>query len=183
LLEYTEGMDKANVGWGCVGYPELESLLALHTAAVDFTNRTPETAKAQAGNLLDHISHSIEQAITGKPIAGALGKPTDLALFLIGHDTNQENVAGLLNLTWIVDGRRDDTPPGGALVFEVWRKPSINIYFVRTYYTAQTLDQMRGSVPPTASQAPERVPVFIPGCSNADMSCDLRAFLNLLNQH
>ena len=33
----------------------------------------------------------------------------DRALFLIGHDTNLSNIAGLLNLTWIFDGRRDDT--------------------------------------------------------------------------
>jgi 4-phytase/acid phosphatase len=180
LLEYTEGMDKASVGWGCVGRPQLESLLTLHTAAVDFTNRTPETARAGARNLLDHISHSIEQAVSGKPIAGALGKPTDRALFLIGHDTNQENVAALLNLTWIVEGRRDDTPPGGSLVFEVWRDRSTGKDSVRTYFTAQTLDQMRDAIPLTATQGAARVSVFVPGCSGSDMSCDLQDFLAVL---
>lgn len=183
MLEYAEGMDKVDVGWGCVGYNELESLLALHTAAVDFTSRTAAVAATQAAGLLDRIGLSIQQAAEGKPTAGALGKPSDLALFLIGHDTNQENVAGLLNLTWIVDGRRDDTPPGGALVFELWRKPSTDAYSVRTYFTAQTLDQMRNSVPLTASEVPVRVPVFVPGCSKADMSCDLQAFLGLLLRH
>ena len=181
LLGYTEGMDKANVGWGCVGYPELEALLALHTAAVDFTNRTPETAKAGAGNLLEHIGRSIEQAVTGEPLVGAIGKPIDRALFLIGHDTNQENVAALLNLTWIVDGRRDDTPPGGSLVFEVWRDRSTGKVSVRTYFTAQTLEQMRSAIPLSATQVPARVPLFIPGCSRSDLSCNLHEFLALLN--
>jgi 4-phytase/acid phosphatase len=182
LLEYTEGMDKAKVGWGCVGRSELDSLMTLHTAATDFTQRTPEIARVQASGLLERIGQSMEQAVSRKPVSGALGKPTDLALFLIGHDTNQENVAGMLNLTWIADGRRDDTPPGGALVFEVWHNRSIGDHFVRAYFTAQTLEQMRGSNPLTTEQVPERVPVFIPGCSGEDMSCDLHGFITLLHR-
>ncbi len=182
LLEYTEGMDKTKVGWGCIGRSELDSLMALHTAATDFTQRTPEIARAQASGLLEHIGLSIEQAVSRKPVPGALGKPSDLALFLIGHDTNQENVAGTLNLTWIIDGRRDDTPPGGALVFEVWRDHSAGSYTVRTYFTAQTLDQMRDSVSLSGTQAPARVPVSVPGCSREDMSCDLHSFIALLQR-
>jgi len=179
LLEYTEAMDNAKVGWGCVGRAQLESLMTLHTAATDFTQRTPEIARAQAANLLGRIAHSIEQAASHRAVPGAIGKPTDLALFLIGHDTNQENVAGLLNLTWIIDGRRDDTPPGGALIFELSRARSTGNYSVRVYFTAQTLEQMRTSVPLKAPEAPERVAVFIPGCSRADMSCDLHSLLTL----
>jgi 4-phytase/acid phosphatase len=180
LLEYTEGMDKAKVGWGCVGHAELQSLLTLHTAATDFAQRTPEIATAQAAGLLKHIGASIEQAASRKPVTGAIGKPTDLALFLIGHDTNQENVGGMLNLTWIVDGRRDDTPPGGALVFELWWTRSTGGYIVRTFFTAQTLDQMREAVPLTSTHAPDRVPVFVPGCSNQNMACELHSFVDLL---
>ena len=180
LLEYTNGMNQADVGWGCIGRPELQSLMNLHTAATDFAQKTPEIARAQASQLLDRIGSSIEQAVSRKPVAGAIGKPADLALFLIGHDTNQENVAGMLNLTWIVDGRRDDTPPGGSLIFELWQTRATSSYSVRTYYTAQTLDQMRDSTPLTESQAPARVPVFIPGCSRSDMSCDLTSFVSLL---
>jgi 4-phytase/acid phosphatase len=183
LLEYTEGLDKAKVGWGCVGRAELESLMTLHTAATDFAQRTPAIARAQAANLLEHIGLSLEQAAARKPVAGAIGKPADLALFLVGHDTNQENVAGMLNLTWIVDGRRDDTPPGGALVFELWHSHTTGGYKVRTYFTAQTLDQMRGAVPLSATQKPERVPVFIPGCGGEDLSCDLPGFLRLLQRN
>jgi 4-phytase/acid phosphatase len=182
LLEYTEGMEKTKVGWGCVGRSELQSLMTLHTAATDFTQRTPEIARAQASGLLEHIGLSMEQAVTRRPVSGALSKPTDLALFLIGHDTNQENVAGMLDLTWIIDGRRDDTPPGGSLIFELWRDHSTGSYSVRTYFTAQTLDQMRDSVSLGVTQAPARVPVSVPGCSREDMSCDLHSFINLLHR-
>lgn len=182
LLEYTEGMDSANVGWGCVRRQELEALMELHTAATDFTQRTPEIAKAQAANLLHQIDLSIEQAVRGKAVPGALGRPDDRALFLIGHDTNIENIAGTLNLTWIVDGRRDDTPPGGALIFELWRDTTSGMYSVRTYFAAQTLEQMRTSSGLTLEDPPDRVAVFLPGCSTADTSCPLHLFSKLLQQ-
>jgi 4-phytase / acid phosphatase len=79
-------------------------------------------------------------------------------------------------LTWLIDGRLDDTPPGGALVFELWKKNGQPGYSVRTYYTSQTLDQMRNATPLSLTTPPERVPVFIPGCSQADQSCDWAAF-------
>ena len=175
-------MESASVGWGCVDRSEVEATMALHTAAVSFSQRTPAIARAQASNLLDHIRLSLEQAAHQKALHGAMGKPSDRVLFLIGHDTNQENIAGLLHLTWIIDGRQDDTPPGGALIFELWRNRSNGHYSVRTHFTAQTLEQMRASTPLTASNPPERVPVFIPGCSHADMSCPLGSFLRTLEQ-
>jgi 4-phytase/acid phosphatase len=182
LLEYAEGMDSASVGWGCVHHSEIESMMALHEAATDFTQRTPEIARAQASNLLDHIRLSIQQAADQRPIHGALGNPLDRALFLIGHDTNQENIAGLLYLSWIIDGRRDDTPPGSALIFELWRNDVNGQYSVRAYFTGQTLEQMRMDTPLTLSNPAQRVPIFIPGCSEADMSCPLDNFLRLLDQ-
>jgi len=179
LLEYTEGIDSANVGWGCVQRSEIEALMAIHTAATDFTQRTPEIAKVQAAPLLRQIDLSIEQAANQTVLTGALGKPTDRVLFLVGHDTNLENIAGSLNLTWIIDGRRDDTPPGSALIFELWRNTTSGSYRVRTFFTAQTLEQMRTSSDLSLTNPPDRVALFIPGCSTADMSCTLSSFLRL----
>ena len=176
LLEYTQGMETSNVGWGCVDGPKLRSLMELHSAAADFTERTSALAKIAASNLLNVIDKSIERAVTQKIIHGIPGKPGDRALFLIGHDTNITNVAGLLNLTWIADGRRDDTPPGGALIFELWRNRHTGQFSVRTYFTVQTIEQMRSSSTLTLSNPPQRVPVFLPGCSGKDSSCPLPAF-------
>ena len=170
LLEYTEGMSADHVGWGCVTGANLRSLIDLHTDATDFTLRTPALARVQASNLLDHIVRSLRQAAENKRTAGAPGKPTDRALFLIGHDTNLTSIAGLLGLTWIADGRRDDTPPGGALVFELWKGRKSGAYSVRTYFTVQTLEQMRSGTELNLSNPPQRVPVFLPGCSRKDFS-------------
>jgi 4-phytase/acid phosphatase len=173
LLEYAEGMP--DVGWGRVDLKKLRELMDLHTASADIERRTPYIARAQAAGMLDRILNSMQQAITQKPIAGSLTKPSDRLLILVGHDTNLANVAGTLNLNWLIDGRRDDTPPGGALIFEVWQKPSAE-FSIRAYYTAQTLDQMRNATPLTLAAPPERVPVFVPGCSHADQSCSWTQF-------
>ena len=182
LLEYTNGMDTASVGWGCVDGPMVRSLIGLHTAATDITQRTPAIANAQASRLLNQIRLDLEQAVEQRPIPGALGKPTDRALFIVGHDTNILNMAGTLGLTWIADGRRDDTAPGGALVFELWKHRATGAYEVRTYFTVQTLEQMRFAKPLTLEAPPERVPVFIPACSKANFSCDWPAFSQTIQQ-
>lgn len=158
LLEYTEGMEQGSVGWGCVHRSDLESIMNLHTAATDFAQRTPEIARAQASNLLDHIDQTMQQVVQAKPMSGALGKENDRALFLIGHDTSLENIAGLLGLPWIIDGRRDDTLPGGALIFELWRQRKARAFIVKTYFTAQTLDQMRSSTVLSLSNPPSVFP-------------------------
>lgn len=176
LLEYAEGMDANNVGWGRLDLQKLRELLQLHEASEDIERRTPYIARIQSSNLLAHILDSMRQAVAAKPVNGALTKPGDHLLILIGHDTNLSNIAGSLGLNWLIDGRRDDTPPGGALVFELWKANHTGAYSVRTFYTAQTLNQMRNATPLSIVDPPERVPVFVPGCSRADLSCPWNAF-------
>lgn len=176
LLEYTEGMDAAGVGWGRLDAEKLRYLLQLHVAAEDIGQRTGYIARSQASNLLDHLLRSMRQVAEQHAVAGALSKPDDRLLILVGHDTNLANIAGALNLNWLIDGRRDDTPPGGALVFELWQSDTNGELVVRTYFTVQTLDQMRNITPLSVASGPERVPVFLPGCGRADGSCDWRSF-------
>lgn len=176
LLEYSDGRSSADVGWGCVDGTMLRSLMQLHSAAEDLKDRTPAVARRGASDLLDHILMAMEQQVTGNPEAGAPGKPGDRLLILVGHDTNVANVAGLLHLDWILDGRRDDTPPGGALVFELWQDSSTDAWSVRVDYTAQTLEQMRGAQALTLDHPPDRVPVFVPDCGRQDMSCTWPGF-------
>lgn len=181
LLEYTEGMPASDVGWGCVDGNNLRRLIELHTAASDFGQRTSVIARSQASNLLDHIRRALQQAATDEPITGAISRPRDRALFLIGHDTNLSEIASLLRLTWIADGRRDDTPPGASIVFELWHSQSKDEDFIRAYFTTQTLEQMRQESAMTRDSPPTRVPLFLPGCSRQDLSCDLTSFVTLVN--
>jgi len=89
-----------------------------------------------------------------------------------------ELTAGILRISWLLDGyQREDTPPGGALVFELWEKGE-GEWAVRTYYLAQSLVQMRKAMPLTLESPPLKSPIFIPGCSTADqkMTCSWKAF-------
>ena len=138
LLEYSEGMNASQVGWGRVDLETLRALLQLHVANEDLSDRTESIARAQASNLLYHLLQSVDQAATGQTKTGALNTE-DRLLILCGHDTNLVSIAGALHLNWIIDGRKDDTPPGGALVFELWKMPGAGDFEVRTYYIAQPL--------------------------------------------
>ena len=178
LLEYAEGMDAAKVGWGRVDIHKLRYLLQLHAASEDIERRTVYLARAQSSNLLFHVLQSMKQAVDGNPVAGALTRPGDRVLILVGHDTNLSSIGGALGLDWLVDGRRDDTPPGGALVLELWQANGGGEYSVRAFYTAQTLDQMRSATPLSLGNPPDRAALFVPGCSQADASCGWKAFQN-----
>jgi 4-phytase / acid phosphatase len=184
LLEYTGGMPMEQVGWGRVDLATLKQLMALHTAASDLTRRSSYLAVTQASNALAHIMTTLKQAAIGKEVPGALGKLGDRAVILVGHDTNLANIAGALSLNWLIDGRQDDTPPGGALVFELWKSSATSTYEVRTYYTAQTLDQMRNVTALTLKDPPAKANVFIPGCSTGGdgFPCDWKAFEQTLTR-
>jgi 4-phytase / acid phosphatase len=184
LLEYTSGMPMEQVGWGRVDLATLKQLLVLHTAASDLTRRSSYLAVTQASNALAHIMSTLQQAVAGKEVPGAIGKLGDRAVILVGHDTNLANIAGTLSLNWLIDGRQDDTPPGGALVLELWENSATSTYQVRSYYTAQTLDQMRDVTALTLENPPARANVFIPGCSTGGdgFPCDWKAFEQTLTK-
>jgi len=179
LLEYADGM--AQVGWERVDEHKLRELMQLHTANADLERWTPYIARAQSAPMLDAILGSMQQVASQKAVAGAPGRKSDRLLILVGHDTNLTNISGTLGLSWLIDGRRNDTPPGSALVFELWQNGATSNYSVQLFYAAQTLDQMRNISPLSLSNPPERIPVFVPGCSKADASCDWSTFTSLIH--
>jgi 4-phytase/acid phosphatase len=176
LLEYTQGMSEADTGWGCLDGATLRLLMQLNAAQWDFSYRTPAIARIHAANLLDHIAKTLEQGAAGKAVPGALGKPGDRVVILVGHDTNIVTVAGALGIGWVEDGMLNETPPGGTLRFELWRSRATGKPFVRLVYAAQTLEQMRFAQPLTAANPPVEAPVFVPACSGADLSCSVERF-------
>ncbi len=179
LLEYADGMQGKDLGWGRLTTENLFRVLELHSVESDLVRRTPYLARARGSNLLAHVLESIEQAATGKSLPGALGHPGDRVLILCGHDTNLSNISGILGLSWHLQGyRADETPPGGALVFSLWRDPDSGQDFLRTQFVAQTLNQMRNAAPLTMSRAPAKEDVSIPGCDSVghDAACSWPLF-------
>jgi len=178
LLEYTQGMSQADTGWGCVDGATLRSVMQINGANWDYGRRTPAVARIYASTLLDRIEKTMAQSVNGggATVPGALGKPGDRLVILVGHDTNIVTVAGALGINWVFDGRVDDTPPGGALLFELWRPRDGGKPFVRLEYIAQTLEQMRNTEALTLANPPAAAPIFVPGCGRADLSCSWDGF-------
>ncbi|MGA3129782.1 MAG: histidine-type phosphatase [Terracidiphilus sp.] len=181
LLEYTQGMSQADTGWGCLDGATLRTIMQVNNASWDYDTRTPAVARPYASPLLDRILKTMEQSVNGgdatsAAIPGALGKPGDRLVILVGHDTNIATVAGALHIDWIFDGRVDDTPPGGALLFELWRPRDGGKPFVRLEYIAQSLEQMRNAEPLTPANPPAVAPIFLPDCGRADLSCSWEGF-------
>jgi len=178
LLEYVNGMEGKDLGWGRLDANKLLEVMQLHAAYADLARQTRYIARVQGSNLLSHILRSMQQAVQNSAVAGSLGDPSDQVLLLVGHDTNISNIAGILRIYWLLEGyQAEDTPPGGALVFELWQQGERE-WAVSTYYLAQSLDQMRKAMPLTLESPPLKSPIFIPGCSTADqkMMCPWKAF-------
>jgi 4-phytase/acid phosphatase len=158
LLEYSEGMTGEKLGWGRLTAGNLLDVMSLHTAYADLMRRTPWLARTRGSNLLGYVLKAMAQA--------ASGKAHEPLLVISGHDTNLSNLSGMLGLSWLLPGyQADDTPPGGALVFTLWK--SANRYSVRLQFAAQTLDQMHDGTALSRTHPPAIASLFVPGCSSA----------------
>jgi 4-phytase/acid phosphatase len=185
LLEYTEGMQGKDLGWGRLDADGLFRILELHAVYADLMRRTSCLARARGSNLLFHLFQSMKQAATGKATTGALDRAGHTVLIVSGHDTNLSNLSGMLGLSWRLPGyQADDTPPGGALVFSIWQEPGAAKYSVRSQYFAQTLEQMRSATPLSLAAPPAEEDLSIPGCQSASVTsgCSWDIFTKVLER-
>jgi 4-phytase/acid phosphatase len=184
LLEYAEGMQGKEFGWGRLDTNSLFRVLELHAVYADLMRRTPYLARIRGANLLDHVLRSMQQAVTGEAVPGALDRPGNAVLIVAGHDTNLSNLSGMLGLSWRLPGYQpDDTPPGGALIFSLWKGANTG-YFVRGQYLAQTLEQMRSAAALSLAAPPAKQDVTVAGCESATVShgCSWSTFVKSLQR-
>jgi 4-phytase/acid phosphatase len=172
LLEYAEGLPMAQVGWGRLTRADLTDLLSVHTLYFDYTQKTYFCAQAQGSNLARHLIQTLDQAVSGQAVPGAIGPPGQKLAVVLGHDTNIINLAGLLDLSWYIPGGAvDPVLPGCSLVFEL-RKGDDGVQRIRIFYASQTLDGMHRDEPIDAAHPPALAPIFIPGCSESSPGYD-----------
>ncbi len=165
ILAYADGRPLSDVGWGAVDRTRLLALSQLHVLKFAVNTEPPYAARVQGSNLLSHVLATLDQGASGVRNAKTRVPLSARFVAFVGHDTNLAEFAGMLRLQWLLPGyQMNDTPPGGALVFEVRQPTQGGEPFVRTFFTAQSLDTMRS----LSANAPERVPVFVPGCSQLD---------------
>lgn len=159
LLQYLEGMPMSDVAWGRLSRDEIERLLALNTLKFRYEGHAPYVAARAASPLARRMLTAME--------GGA--KLT----VLVGHDTNISDLGGLLDLHWKVPSYPvDNPPPGGALGFEVLSDAS-GARFVRAFYRAQTMDQVRYLQPLNEANPASYEYLAIPGC---EAPCRLETF-------
>jgi 4-phytase/acid phosphatase len=176
ILAYADGKPFGDVAWGSADPATLLDLSQIHVLKVLLDSETPYAAGAQGSNLLAHVLATLDQGATGRPNRGTRAPLAARFVAFVGHDTNLAAIAGVLRLRWLLPGYQlNDTPPGGALLFEVRQASSGAEPFVRAFYTAQSLDEMRT----LSTNAPERAPVFVPGCPALD--CPLATFERVVN--
>ena len=167
LLEYAEGLDLGQVAWGRMTPAQLLQSYRLHTEEFDLMQRTPYLAKRQGSALMMRTAATVTSGRSNG--LGALDPAVRDAkvIVYVGHDTNIANLASILDLTWTQAGyQRNQTPPGGALVFEV-RTGADKKQRVYTSYVAQSPEQMRKMSPLTREVPPLKTPLRVRGCTGA----------------
>ena len=170
LLEYLEGMPMSQVGWGRVTRQEIERLLRFHPLKFKYANRPDYIARKAGAPIATEIIH----ALTAPDAA--------TVTLLAGHDTNIADLGGFLRMHWAVPSYPgDDVPPGSALGFELLRDGK-GARYVRAFYRAQTMDQLRELRPLTGTDPAFRQYLPIPGCgaSTVATACPLAAFARLV---
>jgi 4-phytase / acid phosphatase len=178
LLEYSDGMPAADVGWGRATPAQIRDTLPLNGEQFDLMERTPYLARKMGSSLLSRVGAAVTSA---RQLGfGVLDPAVRQAKFVayVGHDTNIWQLASMLDVTWLQPGySRNQTPPAGALMFEV-REGADKRLRVYTSYLAQSIEQMRNVTTLTVEAPPQRTALRVPGCSaNAPgFPCTLEGF-------
>jgi len=182
LLEYTDGLPMAAVGWGRVTPDALRETLRIHTAHYDLTERTSYLARRKGSALLAKVVAAVTDGHeTGFGTADPAVREARFVAY-VGHDTNIWNLAGMLDVSWLQPGyQRNQTPPAGALMFEVRTSPD-RTPLVYTSYVVQSLEQMRDVTPLAGEAQPLRTALRVPACSTAapGFPCTMDGFANAI---
>ena len=141
MLEYAQGFPQNQVAWGKGDAATIGRLITLHNLQFALAKKIMPAAAAAGSNLMAHILATLQQS-AGQPSSVApLATGKTRAVFLVGHDTNLANLAGVLDLDWHDARQPDDYPPGGALVFDLLKQG--DGYAVRVSSWMPTLDALR----------------------------------------
>jgi len=174
IMAYADGRDFA--GWRGIDASTIGAALPIYGAALDLTTRTPEVGRQSSTYLAMRLLATLQRGAREPVLADPVGNNEKIVL-LAGHDGTITMLAGLLGLNWHLPGfAAGEASPGGALIFELWRRGATKEPFVRVLYAAQTLDQMRNMVPLSVDRPPETAAVPVPPCADARSGCPLRSF-------
>lgn len=181
IMQYGSGLPESKVGWGLIpsatgksiveGVREVNAIHAFHDWAWYYP---PETAQLGGSQTLAVIADLLGQQESGKlPF-----------IFLASHDNLILNVAGMLGLSWRLDGYQpNQVPPGGAIAVERWTRPDRAGTFVRMVYYAQTIEQLHKNTPLTLENPPASQVLSLAQClDGSENACTWTKFQALTNR-
>jgi len=178
LLEYADNLPAKDVAWGRLTPAQMRDTWRLHTEQFDLMQRTPYLARKMGSALLNKVAAAVTSARqSGFGVVDPAIRDARFVAF-VGHDTNIWNIAGMLDVSWLQPGyQRNQTPPAGALAFEVRESPDKKLR-VYTSYIAQSIEQMRNATPLTGDALPARTALRLPGCSQSapGFPCSIEEF-------
>ena len=154
----------------------LADAMQLHVLAYDVNARNRYNPVVRGGTLFAHIVGMMEaKAGRAHPDAVFPDISRDNVVVFSGHDTQLGALGGILDAHWHPGGGivPDDMPPGGALVFELY-KTSANDYRVRVRFVYETMEQFHHYKLIDGGVA--SVPVTLRGCEGSDCSVPLERF-------
>ncbi|WP_147195731.1 histidine-type phosphatase [Pantoea sp. CCBC3-3-1] len=161
-LEWSENKPLSEVAFGKVrSAAEIAQLMPLLSYKYDYTNDLPSSASRGASTLMDQIA----KALRGEQ-QNAL--PDTRWLLIVAHDINISWLRTLLDFHW-QQGLYPpgNIPPGGSLVFERWRDERQQ-QFIRIYFQAQSLDQLRQLTPLDQQNPPLLTELHFNGCKTTE---------------
>jgi 4-phytase / acid phosphatase len=182
LMSYAEGHSFAELGWSGIDEQTLTDVFALHTAEFELRARTRYVAQVTSSHLATRLLATLRAGAALPVSQDAIGEQQKI-IAIAGHDGTLVQLGGLLGIDWIVAGYQpNQAVPGGALVFEIWKRGQDGASILRLRYVAQSLTQLREGLPLSRNAPPLSAPVFIPGCSEAiaTFDCKLDRFTELL---
>lgn len=169
LMAYTEGRPLPEVGWGRTDTQGLQQLSQLHALLFDIHARPAYMAERLASSLSRRVLELLRSE-----------RAPRLSV-LVGSDNNIVGLASVLGLHFQLAGyAKDDPPIGGALGIELW-KDGVGKLYVRLFYQAQSLDQLRGLQPLDEQTPPATLSLTPAGCM-ADTPCPLQTVLPALER-
>ncbi len=171
VMQYADGLETA---WGELSLDQVSQQTRLVGLHFNIEMRSPYLARVQSSNAASHILRTMQQAVNGVNLRGAFGNAKSRTVVVISSDAYVAGLAGLLNLHWqLPEYQPDFCAPGGALVFELRESSGPKQYFVRVFYTAQTLDQLRNLSTLSLGQPPATMQLLVPGGSNSATDFDV----------
>ncbi|HBV9944715.1 TPA: histidine-type phosphatase [Klebsiella aerogenes] len=134
-LGWSENLPLSQLAWGKITRAsQITAILPLLTENYDLSNDVLYTAQKRGSVLLNAMLDGVKADAT----------PNVRWLLLVAHDTNIAMVRTLMNFSWQLPGySRGNIPPGSSLVIERWRNSKNGERYLRVYFQAQSLDDLR----------------------------------------